>query len=751
MGEEIKRLKGKISFKHETEADWAMSNYIPKNGELVLYDPDEKHEGTRLKRGDGINYVKDLPFINGDKLISGEGKDSLVNNISNPTEEYRENESITNYSTALGVSNVAGALAFNIIDYDVDNMTYTLDSPLPEEAFNIKMNEYEVIPIGTNGAYYSVMLPSVQRHFLGNIIAISEDRRTVTVSTNRPSLEIGNGKGKSDWAWIEDDTLSNGCYLKLPYYPLAGTQPFGDACLTVGELNAATAFGAYSSGYNNISDGKYSVTLGRENEAAWSSAAIGARNKSHGIGSYTFGLDNKSTEMGAVAINQYNIANNSRAFVAGIGNHSSASNQTVVGQYNQNNSNALFIVGNGTGSNANVTSRSNAFVVLKDGRAKITAPPTENMDVVNKNYVDTKENDLKTQINNTKKECKAYTDNVITNLDVPSGLEVENPLGSSPIILDPQPAGTKMDLKFSYSDPVETDITYALYADNLLIKQTEDTILKNISNSTILKCDEYGVMTFPVAVNSGGTFFAYSYNKNGLLPLATSGKITIAMHINDGIFANSEAIQFRCDIWYEDANKEIKNSSNNQSFACNLGQVRVFDIDKFTSDFGPIVGMNYAIAWKKGASITSEVEVYPAIYRGDVSSSINGLSIPTNLTKGNSQQFATIANNTTQTITIASSDITSIAGFYEYGVNSKGKTVYKSFDDLKIYQTLSASKIEAGENIELSFGEDGKTLIINSAGNNLPTENKQAGAFLRLDNSLNPIWQMIPIAEDAAF
>jgi hypothetical protein len=78
MGEEIKRLKGKISFKHETEADWAMSNYIPQNGELVLYDHDEKHEGTRLKRGDGINYVKDLPFINGDNAISQKSQVQIV-------------------------------------------------------------------------------------------------------------------------------------------------------------------------------------------------------------------------------------------------------------------------------------------------------------------------------------------------------------------------------------------------------------------------------------------------------------------------------------------------------------------------------------------------------------------------------------------------------------------------------------------------------------------------------------------------
>ena len=70
MGQELttKRVKGKIIFKHETEADWGQSNYIPEQGEKILYDPDESHNYTRVKYGDGSHTVKDLPFSPSDKI-----------------------------------------------------------------------------------------------------------------------------------------------------------------------------------------------------------------------------------------------------------------------------------------------------------------------------------------------------------------------------------------------------------------------------------------------------------------------------------------------------------------------------------------------------------------------------------------------------------------------------------------------------------------------------------------------------------
>lgn len=70
------------------------------------------------------------------------------------------------------------------------------------------------------------------------------------------------------------------------------------------------------------------------------------------------------------------------------GTHASGMNQTVVGSYNVSNTDAVFIAGNGTGDN----DRKNAFVVWKDGRATIGAPPQYEMDVVPKEYVDNRFN-----------------------------------------------------------------------------------------------------------------------------------------------------------------------------------------------------------------------------------------------------------------------------------------------------------------------------------------------------------------------
>ena len=62
MGENSKTFKTKVVFKHETEANWALSNYVPMQGEKVLVDPDDTYKYTRVKYGDGEKAVKDLPY-----------------------------------------------------------------------------------------------------------------------------------------------------------------------------------------------------------------------------------------------------------------------------------------------------------------------------------------------------------------------------------------------------------------------------------------------------------------------------------------------------------------------------------------------------------------------------------------------------------------------------------------------------------------------------------------------------------------
>jgi hypothetical protein len=59
-----KVFNGRIVMKHDTEGNWRSAvNFIPKRGEIIIYEDDNNYSLVGMKVGDGINYVADLPFI----------------------------------------------------------------------------------------------------------------------------------------------------------------------------------------------------------------------------------------------------------------------------------------------------------------------------------------------------------------------------------------------------------------------------------------------------------------------------------------------------------------------------------------------------------------------------------------------------------------------------------------------------------------------------------------------------------------
>lgn len=88
MGQITKQIKGKIIFKHETEADWKLSSYVPDEGEQVIYDPDAFHPSPRIKIGDGKKVVDALPFTTAEiptKLSEFEDDVGYLKEESDPT------------------------------------------------------------------------------------------------------------------------------------------------------------------------------------------------------------------------------------------------------------------------------------------------------------------------------------------------------------------------------------------------------------------------------------------------------------------------------------------------------------------------------------------------------------------------------------------------------------------------------------------------------------------------------------------
>ena len=54
----------RIIHKHDIEANWNKAvNFIPKQGEIIVYDIDNNHDYERIKIGNGTNKVNNLPFI----------------------------------------------------------------------------------------------------------------------------------------------------------------------------------------------------------------------------------------------------------------------------------------------------------------------------------------------------------------------------------------------------------------------------------------------------------------------------------------------------------------------------------------------------------------------------------------------------------------------------------------------------------------------------------------------------------------
>ena len=58
-----KTINTRIVNKHDIESNWKKAtNFIPKKGEIIIYDEDSSHNYVRIKVGNGTDLVSNLPF-----------------------------------------------------------------------------------------------------------------------------------------------------------------------------------------------------------------------------------------------------------------------------------------------------------------------------------------------------------------------------------------------------------------------------------------------------------------------------------------------------------------------------------------------------------------------------------------------------------------------------------------------------------------------------------------------------------------
>lgn len=188
--------------------------------------------------------------------------------------------------------------------------------------------------------------------------------------TNVTSLEVGKAIGNKGSVAIGNEVLAQG-----ERSAALGSQSLalGDRSFTIGTKNIAYGPNSSAHGLLTVAEGDMSASFGiNTHSSGYASFSIGSDTSTFGDYSFSSGIECEASHIASS--------------VFGIHSKTSRDYQFVIGQNNTDNQNALFIVGNGAGIAQD--KRSNAFTVNQDGTATIQTAPINDMDIVNKSYVD---------------------------------------------------------------------------------------------------------------------------------------------------------------------------------------------------------------------------------------------------------------------------------------------------------------------------------------------------------------------------
>lgn len=83
-----KNISTRLIHKHDIEANWKKATgFIPKVGEMIVYDSDDNYNYSRIKIGDGITNVNDLLFTS-DTLAYSKYGEPIILDTDNEIVEY---------------------------------------------------------------------------------------------------------------------------------------------------------------------------------------------------------------------------------------------------------------------------------------------------------------------------------------------------------------------------------------------------------------------------------------------------------------------------------------------------------------------------------------------------------------------------------------------------------------------------------------------------------------------------------------
>lgn len=195
-----KKINGRIILKHDVESNWnKATNFVPKAGELIIYDTDATHTYVRIKVGDGSTVVTSLPFIDDTKVDKVDGKQLSTNDYT--TTEKNKLAGVEKGANKTVIDDALSSTSINPVQNKVVNTALTnLNTLVGDTAVSTQITNavsskaditagvYTVTASSSDGVSYTATVPGITELKNGisfiMIPGIASTNTTPTINVN---------------------------------------------------------------------------------------------------------------------------------------------------------------------------------------------------------------------------------------------------------------------------------------------------------------------------------------------------------------------------------------------------------------------------------------------------------------------------------------------------------------------------------------------------------------------------------------
>lgn len=210
-------IPARVKHKHDTEANWLLTNFIPMSGEIVIYDEDANHSNKRIKIGNGTSSVNDLAFVGTSTGVGGSSPDidlssyALKSDVSAVSNKLTEIESQVNSIEWLDIFNKPPImqLEFNpglkIAVIGASNSTKS-----GRDAVELTVEPEDVgVQLSAYATYYDIGTVignrTITESDVGNEVTFTPTSADVGKQIGKPKTYTGNASVKTWWMHLEEE------------------------------------------------------------------------------------------------------------------------------------------------------------------------------------------------------------------------------------------------------------------------------------------------------------------------------------------------------------------------------------------------------------------------------------------------------------------------------------------------------------------------------------------------------------------